>query len=94
MLNIKTCLGVKVTTSKDNRVYTEIYYSESFPDTTPDGIVCVGVSVGVITTTKTFAIKPGDKFKALYDVGEFWNAEKRCRESRPVLAEIQVLSSK
>lgn len=90
MLEIKECLGVKVATTKENKVYTTITYSQAFGDQ-PEGTVTVGLNVGVINTTKSVAIKPGDHFRALYDIGQFWNSDKHVMESRPVLAEIEVL---
>jgi hypothetical protein len=93
MISVKRCLGIKVQTSKDNRVYTQIHYSEDFPENKPDGTVVVGVQVGVINTTQSVALKVGDSFKAIYDSGQFWDSATRTMVNRPVLAEIQVVKS-
>jgi hypothetical protein len=91
MITVKKCLGIKVQNSKDNKIYTQIHYSEPFPDRNPDGTVVVGMQVGVINTTLSVALKVGDSFKAYYDAGQFWDADSRSFVSRPVLAEIQVV---
>jgi hypothetical protein len=90
-ITIKECVGIKKQVSEKNgvkRVATTIYYIEPFPENDKD---VNGMTVGEIFTYQKFDLKVGDKFKAYYDKGEFWDSAVGKFVDRPVLAEIQVV---
>jgi hypothetical protein len=90
-ITIKECVGIKKNESERNgvkRVATTIYYLEPFPENDKD---VNGMTTGQIFTYQQFNLKVGDKFKAYYDKGQFWDSAAGKFVDRPVLAEIQVL---
>lgn len=92
MIKVKKVIGICRQKPNDKgQVPSRIYYSEEF-DEPYNGEVQAGEQVGEIyTTLDTSGLEVGSLFKALYDVGQFWNADKRAFEKRPVLAEIDVV---
>lgn len=85
MIVEREVIGIKVTQSKDGKTtYTNIHCACEFLDNKGT----MGREVKVLTTTQTVNLVVGDKFKALYDIGQRWNAETRQFENVPILAEI------
>jgi hypothetical protein len=88
---IKECVGIKKSDYEKNgvkRTATTIFFIEPFPDSEK----CVtGMTTGEIFTYQNFNVKVGDKFKAYYDKGQFWDSSVSKFVDRPVLAEIQVV---
>lgn len=91
MIPEREVIGIKKSTvKKDNKTitYTNIHCAADFTDASGT----IGREVKVLTTTQEVNLLVGDKFKALYDVGQRWNADTRQFENVPVLAEIVKIS--
>lgn len=94
-IKVKEIIGIRRQKPNDKGfIPSTIYFFEPF-DEAYDGESLSGFQTGdIYTTLDTQSLKVGDRFKALYDVGRFWNKEKRVFENRPVLAEILPLQDK
>lgn len=89
MLNIKECVGIQVY-KKDGKSLKTLHYIEPFPD-----VDCQGMKVGTIFIgEKNFNIKVGDKFQALYDLGQKYDNVTKQWSNIPILAEIQIIDKK
>lgn len=89
MIPEREVIGIKTTQSKDGKItYTNIHCASDFTDDKGT----IGREVKVLTTTQQVNLVVGDKFKALYDLGQRWNADTRQFENVPVLAEIVKIS--
>lgn len=89
MIPEREVIGIKTTQSKDGKTtYTNIHCASEFTDDKGT----IGREVKVLTTTQHVNLVVGDKFKALYDLGQRWNADTRQFENVPVLAEIVKIS--
>lgn len=85
MIKIKECVGINTFTSKTGKKGTQIYYLEPFDQNMENAL---GMKTGEIFTYNEVSLNVGDKFKAFYDSFTFNG------ESRPVLAEIQIVDKK
>lgn len=85
MIKTKECVGINTFTSKTGKKGTQIYFLEPFDQNMENAL---GMKAGEIFTYNEVSLKVGDRFKAFYDSFTFNG------ESRPVLAEIQVVEKK
>lgn len=91
MIPEREVIGIKVSQVEKNgkkTIYTNIHCASSFVDEKGT----IGREVKVLTTTQEVNLVVGDRFKALYDVGQRWNADTHQFENVPVLAEIVKIS--
>lgn len=86
-IKVKTCVGNQVFTTKDNKEGKKIFYTEDFDSYDKGGF---GQKVGELFTYEKVTLpKPGDKFKAFYDVATYLVDGKQ--QTVPKLVEIMIV---